>query len=47
MFGTPQRFFEYCSNPDNYEIKGNEVIEKPVVPDIPTVIPEVQEVPKA
>ncbi len=47
MFGTPQRFFEYCSNPDNYEIKGNEVIEKPVVPDTPTVIPEVQELPKA
>ena len=47
MFETPQRFFKYCSNPDNYEIKGNKVIEKPVVPDTPTIIPEVQELPKA
>lgn len=48
MFGTPQRFFEYCSNPDNYEFKDNSVVEKPVVvPDTPTVIPEVQELPKA
>lgn len=46
-FGSPANFFRYCSNPDNYEIKGNEVIEKPVVPDTPTVIPEVQELPKA
>lgn len=42
LFGTPQRFFEYCSNPDNYEFKDNSVVEKPVVvPDTPTVIPEV------
>ena len=44
MFGTPQRFFEYCSNPDNYEFKNNKVVEKPViVPDTPTVIPETTE----
>lgn len=48
LFGTPQRFFEYCSNPDNYEFKDNSVVEKPVVvPDTPTVIPEIQELPKA
>ncbi len=48
LFGTPQRFFEYCSNPDNYEFKDNSVVEKPVVvPDTPTVIPEVQELPTA
>ncbi len=46
MFGTPQRFFEYCSNPDNYEFKDNSVVEKPViVPDTPTVIPETIEKP--
>lgn len=27
MFGTPQKFFEYCSNPENYEIKDNKVVE--------------------
>ena len=44
LFGTPQRFFEYCSNPDNYEFKDNSVVEKPVVvPDTPTVIPETTE----
>lgn len=46
MFETPQRFFEYCSNPDNYEFKDNSVVEKPVVvPDTPTVIPETTEKP--
>lgn len=46
MFGTPQRFFEYCSNPDNYEFKNDKVVEKPVVvPDTPTVIPETTEKP--
>lgn len=38
MFGTPQIFFEYCSNPDNYEFKDNKVVEKPVeVPQPPVV----------
>lgn len=40
MFGTPQKFFEYCSNPENYEIKDSKitevsqlpVVEKPVEP---------------
>lgn len=38
MFGTPQRFFEYCSNPDNYEFKDDSVVKKPVeVPQPPVV----------
>lgn len=27
MFGTPQKFFEYCSNPENYEIKDSKIVE--------------------
>ena len=38
MFGTPQRFFEYCSNPDNYEFKDNKVVEKPVEVPQPPII---------
>lgn len=38
MFGTPQRFFEYCSNPDNYEFKDNSVVEKPVEVPQPSVV---------
>lgn len=38
MFGNAQNFFKYCSNPENYEIKGDKVIEKPVeVPQPPVV----------
>lgn len=28
-FGTPQRFFEYCSNPNNYELVDGQMVEKP------------------
>lgn len=47
MFGTPQRFFEYCSNPDNYEFKDNKVVEKPVeVPQPPIVEKPVEQSPQ-
>lgn len=29
MFGTPQKFFEYCSNPNNYVIEKGELKDKP------------------
>ena len=41
MFGSPQAFFKYATNPENYEIKGGELIEKQdsessvAVPQIP------------
>ena len=45
MFGTPQRFFEYCSNPDNYEFKDNKVVEKPVEVPQPPVVEKPAETP--
>lgn len=44
MFGTPQKFFEYCSNPENYILdEEGKYVEalKPEV-DIPTLLPEVK-----
>lgn len=43
QFGTPAEFFKYCSNPENYELTPEGVVEKPqepVVIDTPTTIPE-------
>lgn len=43
QFGTPAEFFKYCSNPENYELTPEGVVEKPQEPikiDTPTTIPE-------
>lgn len=41
FFKTPQEFFKYCSNPENYElVKGVGVVERKVLNN-PTNIPEV------
>lgn len=29
VFGTPARFFEYCSNANNYQIKDGKMLERP------------------
>ncbi len=41
-FVTPQRFLEYCSNPENYIMSEEGIVEKPVE-DTPTIIPETSE----
>lgn len=47
MFGTPQKFFEYCSNPDNYQIEGGELCEKPqdvtILPELPVEQPVIDD----
>lgn len=42
-FVTPANFFKYCSNPDNYIITENGIVDKQTV-DTPQIIPEVQNV---
>lgn len=45
-FGTPQEFFKYCSNPENYEITDKGLKEKPkedFIQPLPSgEVPEVQ-----
>lgn len=43
-FVTPQRFLEYCSNPENYELLPTGMAEKQVV-ETPVTIPETLEQP--
>lgn len=43
QFKTPAEFFKYCSDPENYELTVEGVVEKPQEPikiDTPTTIPE-------
>lgn len=45
-FNSPQEFFKYCSNPENYVLdEKGKYIEAPKDPvmDIPTVLPEIKE----
>lgn len=42
-FKTPQEFFKYCSNPDNYELTKKGMVEKEVL-ETPVVIPETGDV---
>ncbi len=43
-FGSPQAFLEYCSNPDNYELLDDGMVEKKVE-ETPQIIPEIQKDP--